>query len=76
MTQEDKEREEYLLSIGVTNLDDDKEIDEKLDQVEREHPENESMILEALEEISNDTETPTELLTTEDIINWLLSLGD
>lgn len=93
MTQKDEEWENYLLSIGVVNLNDDAEISRKLatskdeqidnepfsvlrEKVERDSPEYQSALRDAIEEITTDTGKPIELLSREDIVNWLLSLGD
>lgn len=92
MNEQDKEWEEYLLSIGVTNLNDEGEISRKLatskdeqidiepfgvlrEEVERDNPEYQSALRDAIEEITTDTGKPIELLSREDIVNWLLPLG-
>lgn len=83
MNNQDKEWQNYLLNIGVTNLNDEAEISRKLEEVERSNPEYQSALRDAVEEVitttdkkSSSRDKPVELLTKEDIINWLLSLGD
>lgn len=46
------------------------------EEVERSNPEYQSALRDAIEEITTDTGKPIELLSREDIVNWLLSLGD
>lgn len=71
MLEEDKEWETYLLSIGVTDLDNQEEINEKLDKIERKNPAYEANIIEALNELDLFGSTPI-----TDIRAWLESLGD
>ena len=71
MTNQDKEWENYLLSIGVTNLNNQTEIEEKLDKVERENPAYEANTLEAFNELDLFESTPI-----TDIRAWLESLGN
>jgi hypothetical protein len=71
-----KEWSNYLLNIGVTNLSDEDEISRKLEEVERSNPEYKSTLINVVEEGITITSKPIELLTKEDITNWLLSLGD
>ena len=71
MTQEDENWKQYLLSIGVVNLDDEEEISQKLDKVEREDPRYEANIVEALAELDL-----FEPIPIPDVRAWLESLGD
>lgn len=75
MLEKDKDWENYLLSIGVTNLNDYKEIDEKLDLVERDDPQYQALVKEAIDEVIFNKE-PIKSISKEEIIDWLLSLGD
>lgn len=45
----EEERKSYLLSIGVTNLNDKDEIDRKLEEVERANPEYQAQLQEGLD---------------------------
>ena len=83
MNEKDIEWNNYLLRIGVTNLNDEAEISRKLEEVERYNPKYQSALRDAVEEVitttdkkSSSRDKPVKLLTREDIINWLLSLGD
>lgn len=76
MNYKDNKWQNYLLNIGVTNLNDENEISRKLEEVERSNPEYQSTLRDAVEEVMITTNRPIELLTKEDIVNWLLSLGN
>jgi hypothetical protein len=76
MIEKDKEWEDYLLSIGVVDLSNDEEIDRKLDEVERADPRYQQALREAIEEVISSKNKPLEQLSKEDLIDWLLSLGD
>lgn len=73
MLEKNKDWENYLLSpsgvssdaIGVVDLD------KKLDAIERNDPEYQAMLKEAI-----DDKEPVKGISREDIIDWLLSLGD
>lgn len=70
-TKEEEEWREYLLGIGVVDLNNEEEISEKLDKVEREDPQYEATIVEALNELNLLGSTPI-----SDVRVWLESLGD
>jgi hypothetical protein len=76
MIEKDKGWEDYLLSIGIVDLTNDEEIDRKLDEVERADPEYQQTLREAIEEVISSKNKPLEQLSKEDLIDWLLSLGD
>lgn len=66
------EWEEYLLSIGVKNLNDDNEISRKLEEVEHNNPEYKTQVIEAIESIDE----PFMVVDSTNIAAWLESLGD
>ena len=76
MINQDKEWEDYLLNIGVTNLNDQAEINRKLEEVERANYEYQSTLKEAVNEILITTDKPIEHINKEDIVHWILSLGN
>jgi len=64
---------EYLIKIGVTDLTDEDEISQKLDEVERQHIDYEKSLIEALEEINFEESS---FIPNNNVKAWLLSLGD
>lgn len=70
----DKEWEDYLLSIGVINLNDEGEINRKLEEVERANPDYETQLREALTDVEKDS--TLELVNKDEVVAWLLSLGN
>ena len=76
MINQDKEWEDYLLNIGVTNLNDQAEINRKLEEVERANSEYQSTLKEAVDEMLITTSKPIECINKKDIVHWLLSLGN
>jgi len=66
------EWEQYLLSIGVKNLEDDGEISRKLEEIEQANPEYKAQVVEALKSI----EEPFIVVDKDNIAAWLESLGD
>lgn len=75
---EDQEWETYLLSIGVTDLNNKEEINEKLDEVERNDPKFQAELEEALKEaidcIENTPESELVFIGKGDTRAWLQSL--
>lgn len=74
MNDKDKEWEDYLLSIGVTNLNDEAEINRKLEEVEKASPNYETQLREALEDVDKDS--TFKLVNKDEVIAYLLSLGN
>lgn len=66
------EWEEYLLSIGVTNLSDDGEIARKLEEIEQANPDYKAQVIQAIESIDE----PFIAVDSTNIAAWLESLGN
>lgn len=71
MNDKDKEWEDYLLSIGVTNLNDEAEINRKLEEIELNKP----SLLEALKE-ENGNFLLINSANKEYLREWLESLAN
>lgn len=71
MNDKDKEWQDYLLSIGVTNLNDEAEINRKLEEVELKKP----SLLEALKE-ENGNFLLINCANKEHLREWLESLAN
>jgi len=63
----------YLIKIGVTDLTNEDEISQKLEEIELRHPDYEKSLIEALGEINFEESSFT---PNNDMKAWLLSLGD
>lgn len=74
MNDKDKEWEDYLLNIGVSNLNDEAEISRKLEEVERANPEYQAKLQEALDEFSNTPGSKLESVGKGEVRAWLESL--
>jgi len=66
------EWEQYLLSIGVKNLNDDREISRKLEEIEQANPDYKAQVIEALKSVDE----PFIVVDKDNIAAWLDSLGD
>jgi len=83
MNNKDKEWEDYLLSIGVTNLNDEVEINRKLEEVERGNPEFQIELQAAIKDavsyikyVPESKERVLRKISRDEVQAWLESLAN
>ena len=83
MNDKNKEWEDYLLSIGVVNLNDEAEINQKLEEVEIANPEFQIELQTAIQDVVSymkyvpeSKERVSRKITRDEVRAWLESLAN